>query len=390
MNDTRITVVSPDRHHLGEIEGTLQQALAGSRIATIESTLQRVATTDSRLSADILIAECNGDDVTELAPLEQLGRQHPGMAFVILCKRQSSDFLIQAIRLGVREVLQSPVDAAPLTAAVNRICVKTGGPASRKGKVLAFVSCKGGSGATFLASNLAHVLAVQGEQKVALLDLNLQFGDALLLLTEQKAGTTLSDIVRDMHRLDPAFLASSMANVAPNLSVLAAPEDPAQAMEIKPEHIDALLKLACSQYDYVILDVGRNLDATTIRALDHADTIHAVLQAALPYVRGARRMLEVFRTLDYPSHKLELIVNRFEKSGELGLKDLEAALGTQIRRAIPNHYPAASASTNQGIPVNKLARSSPLSRSLVEWGEQLHHKPEADSGNWITRILKRA
>ena len=47
---------------------------------------------------------------------------------------------------------------------------RSGFAPTRKGKILAFISCKGGSGATFLAANLAYVLATQTNKKVALLD----------------------------------------------------------------------------------------------------------------------------------------------------------------------------------------------------------------------------
>ncbi|WP_035625318.1 AAA family ATPase [Herminiimonas sp. CN] len=390
MHDFHITVISPSKRHLDEIVGNLQGVILAANIDTIEGPLQQLASRVSQVVPDVLIVDSACDGRTDLEPLERLGQIYPNMAFIVLCEQQSPDFLIQAMRAGVREVLPFPASADALKAAVERIRHKQGFAPTRKGKVLAFISCKGGSGATFLASNLAYALAAQSGKKVALFDFNLQFGDALLFLSDQKPATTLADVARDIHRLDAAMLASSMVNVGLNLSVLAAPEDPAHGMEVKPEHIDTLLKLARNQYDFVILDVGRNLDAQTIKALDNADMIFPVLQITLPFIRDGKRLLDVFRTLDYPKDKVHLVVNRFEKGGDIGLSDLEQSLGCKVERTIPNHFEAAAASVNQGIPVARLARSSPITKALNEWSEQLAREPEQAGSSWISRVFKRA
>lgn len=390
MNDFHITVISPSKRHLDEIVGNLQGATLAANIDTIEGPLQQLALRVSQVVPDVLIVANACDGRADLEPLERLGQIYPNMAFIVLCEQQSPDFLIQAMRAGVREVLPFPANADALQAAVERIRHKKGFAPTRKGKVLAFISCKGGSGATFLAANLAYVLATQANKKVALFDFNLQFGDALLFLSDQRPATTLSEVARGIHRLDAALLASSMVSVGPDLSVLAAPEDPAHGMEVKPEHIDTLLKLARNQYDFIILDVGRNLDAQTIKALDHADMIFPVLQITLPFIRDGKRLLDVFRTLDYPKEKVQLVVNRYEKGGDIGLSDLEQSLGIKVLHAIPNHYEAAATSVNQGIPIAKLARSSPITKALNEWSEQLAREPEQEGGNWISRVFRRA
>ncbi|UUZ47575.1 AAA family ATPase [Massilia sp. B-10] len=130
--------------------------------------------------------------------------------------------------------------------------------------MLAFVSCKGGSGATFLATNLGYALASLENKKVCLLDLNLQFGDATLFVSEHKPVATLADVCKQIHRIDPSFLAASMVSVTPNFSVLAAPEDPSHSEDVKPEHVDTLLKLARRHYDFILLDIGRTLDAVSV------------------------------------------------------------------------------------------------------------------------------
>lgn len=390
MHDFHVTVISSSKRHLDEIVGTLQSVTLAANIDAIEGPLQQLASRVSQVVPDVLIVDSACDGRTELEPLEQLGQIYPNMAFIVLCEKQSPDFLILAMRAGVREVLPFPATADALKAAIERIRHKQGFAPTKKGKILAFISCKGGSGATFLASNLAYALATQGNKKVALFDFNLQFGDTLLFLSDQKPATTLSDVARDIHRLDAALLASSMVSVGVNLSVLAAPEDPAHGMEVKPEHIDTLLKLARNQYDFIVLDVGRNLDAQTIKALDHADLIFPVLQITLPFIRDGKRLLDVFRTLDYPKDKVHLVVNRYEKGGDIGLGDLEQSLGAKVWRTIPNHYEAAATSVNQGMPIARLARNSPITKVLNEWSEHLAREPEQAGGSWISRVFKRA
>ena len=318
------------------------------------------------------------------------GRAYPHMAILLVCEQPSPDFLMQAMRVGVREVLRAPIDYALLAAALERVRHKLGHVPAHQGKVFALVSCKGGSGATFLAANLAHALAADtaSDRDVALFDLNLQFGDALLFLTHQNPSTTLADVARSIHRLDSALLASSMVKIERRLSVLAAPEDPAQGGDVKLEHIDALIKLARQQYDVVLLDVGSTLDAQTIKALDHADFIFVVLQTTLPYLRDGKRMLDAFRTLGYPAAKVKLIVNRYAKGSEIGLEAIEQTLGAKVQHTIPHHGDAVATATNHSRPIAVAAPGSPVTRAIREWATQLAGGPEQQEFRWIPRIFK--
>ena len=109
-------------------------------------------------------------------------------------------------------------------------------------------------------------------------------------------------------------------------------------MEVKPEHIDAILSLAVTQYDFVLLDLRRSLDTVAIKALDRAWRIFPVLQSGLPDLRNASKLLEAFQSLGYPQDKTELIVNRFEKSGDIGLDQVQRSLGSVRLNTVPNSY----------------------------------------------------
>ncbi|MET0265838.1 MAG: AAA family ATPase [Duganella sp.] len=387
----KIVVISRDERHLAEVMRMLRARAPGDEINHLAGGAIRLSALSDDQMPDVMIIDRPLADEGDLEQLERFSSQNPGIACVALSEQQEPQFLLRAMRAGLRDVLPYPVSSATLFPTIERIGEKLERRGQANGKVLAFISCKGGSGATFIATNLGYALAASGKQKVALIDMNLQFGDASLFVSDHKPLATLSDVAQQIHRLDPSFLASSMLSITPNFGVLAAPSDPAHANDVKPDHVDAILKLARRHYDFILLDVGRSLDAVSIRALDHADHIYPVLQTTLPYIRDGKRLLNVFRSLEYGKDKVHLLVNRHDKGGEIRLKDLEAAFDSEIGITIPNHYDAAAASVNQGVPVLKLSPASPLSAGLAEFARKLTGEaaPEQHSGGFFGRLMSR-
>ncbi|PHV08956.1 response regulator receiver protein [Janthinobacterium sp. BJB412] len=338
---------------------------------------------------ELVIVDASGLAADEVELVERLCKLYPDSSFMLLTREAQQDLLIRAMRAGMREVLQLPLVHRAFHEAMDRIEIAAGVTQQRDGKVLAFISCKGGSGATFLSTNFGYALAALADKKVLLIDLHGQFGDATLYVSDQKPGMTLSDICAQIGRMDGAFLESCLVHVASNFGVLAAADDPTHLVEMKSEHMDTILRVARQHYDYIVLDVGRQIDAISLRALDHADAIYPVLQLALPDIRDGRRLLDIFRSLGYPSERTRLVVNRYEKGGKLRLADLEHALGADVVHTVPNDYLSATDSVNQGIPVLQLSRSSAVARSLAELVELVTERRVAESKGLFDRLFGR-
>lgn len=339
---------------------------------------------------DIIIYETGGDLQSELGFISKLNVRHPNTTLILLSPDQSSNTLLDAMRAGVREVLPSPVSRLALQTSISLIEEKLShqGVTRKSGRVLSFIPCKGGSGSTFLATNLAYILASEENKNVLLIDLNLQFGDAALFISDQTPSVNLAEVSRQIMRMDASFLTASLIPILPNFGLLAAPEDPVQAMEVKPEHVESLLNLARNQYDFVILDIGRTLDSVSIKALDMSDVIFPVMQLTLPFIRDGKRLLEVFRSLGYSHDKIKLLVNRYEKGDEIRLEDVERTLNTSIFKTLPNSFKSVAASVNQGIPISKLAHNNSVTKSLQELAHLLASEGEAES-SWWAGLLKR-
>jgi len=385
----KIAVVSPNSASLQELNRLLTTEDKKRSVTLYEGGPGQVRVVADQQSPHLIILDSMCRDLTDLRVIEYVTIHHPNTAVVMLCANQTPEFLVNAMRVGVREVLQSPPPKDVLLSCIHRIEHRLGLNAQPKqpAQVLAFVPCKGGSGATFLATNLGYQLASEDE-KVLLIDLNLQFGDAALFVHEPKPAHSLADIAHNITRLDASFLSATATNVSPNYAIVAAPEDPAHASEVKPEHIEILLNLASRHYDFVIVDAARTLDAVTLKALDRADYLFPVVQLTLPFMRDASRLLTLFRALGYSKDKIRLVVNRYEKGGEITLQDVKRTFGLEPYRTIPNSYQAVASAVNQGRPIASFARNNAVAKALQELAQALSRPAEA-GGALLSRLLMR-
>lgn len=369
----RVGVVSARRATLEQIETQLRAWDPSAVLVVAAGGLEQVGRMAEREQLDAVLAEGTRHDIEELSALEKITARHPGLVFILLSPNHDPEFLRHGMRIGVRELLPTPVSKEALFEALGRVQHRLNlvSGTRKQGKVLTFVGCKGGSGTTFLGANLAYAISTQREKKVAIIDLSRQLGDASLYVSDRKPTATLADVLREVHRLDESLLASSMVQVTPTLSVLPGADDPEHGLSMEPDHVDALLWTATRLYDVVVVDAGTSLDSVTLKAMDQADTVFPVTQLALPFLRGAQRLLQALKSLGYPKDKLKLLVNRYIKASPITLEDLTRALRQEPFKTIPNSFATVSESVNQGVPIVQLAPRNPVSKALKEVAEVL-------------------
>jgi len=385
----KIKVVSPSAERAEQVAQIVRGSASGLDVhaATAAPGGLQMAVNGSRPGLLVL----DGIDLPGLDAISHYTQAHPDVETIIISSEQSPAFLLKAMQSGVREVLATPADAPALQAAVQRVTRKRQPTApARQGEVFAFMACKGGSGASFLAANLAHILSARDGRSVALLDLDLQFGDALMMLSDQRAVSDVAEVARNINRLDADLLRSAMVQVSDTLSVLPAPQELSQALEVKAAHVEAIIRQARQMFDFVVLDVGRSIDTLSLQALDMATLIFPIVQLSLPQVRDAKRLRGLFRSLEYPAQKTRWLVNRYQKGGDITLESLEQTLGTKGLKTIPNHFSSVSASVNQGVPIDKLSRNNPVARALLELAQSIAPVEGARKDTWLSGLFGNA
>lgn len=301
--------------------------------------------------------------------IEAATLRDPGVMLLLVTEDTGLPTLKRAMRAGVRDVLPGPLNAACVKAGVEGI-LDAKSIHSRlvenDGALYAFMPVKGGCGCTFLVTSLAYLLYKTGK-RVLVIDMNLYFGDAATYLSERKAETSVVDVARQYRRLDASLLAASVLQVRNNLHVLTAPELPYQLEEVTPESVAAMLGLARTEYDFVLLDMGRTMDPSTVKALDLADRIHLVAVQTLPALHDAQRIVTVLEGLGYGPEKTILVLNRFNKKSPISMDEWQRVTRLKGVRTVPASDEAVQTAINQGVPLAKLAARDPVVRALQDW-----------------------
>ncbi|MDR0242138.1 MAG: AAA family ATPase [Burkholderia sp.] len=327
--------------------------------------------TDGLDAFDILLVDGTALDASELSAIERICRAHAGLTCILVTADASPHVLLEAMRAGARDVLQWPIDPNALGHALERAAAQSTRSDRDDTRIVSFMSCKGGVGTSFAASNIAFEIAEGFKRRVLLIDLNQQFADAAFLVSDETPPSTLPQLCTQIERLDSAFLDASVAHVTENFHVLAGAGDPIKAAEMREDALEWILGVAAPRYDFVIFDIGVGINPLTMVALDRSDQIEIVLQPAMPHVRAGRRLLEILVSLGYSTDQMRLIVNRTTRASERTRTALEEVLGLQATCAIPDDAETVLEAINQGHPVARLARSSAVVRALQACAKQL-------------------
>jgi len=327
--------------------------------------------TDGLDAFDILLVDGTAIDAPELSAIERICRAHAGLTCILVMADASPHVLLDAMRAGARDVLQWPLEPNALGHALERAAAQSTRSDRDDTRIVSFMSCKGGVGTSFVASNIAFEIAEGVKRRVLLIDLNQQFADAAFLVSDETPPSTLPQLCTQIERLDSAFLDASVAHVTENFHVLAGAGDPVRAAEMREDALEWILGVAAPRYDFVIFDVGVGINPLSMVALDRSDQIQIVLQPAMPNVRAGRRLLEILVSLGYSTDRMRLIVNRTTRASERTRTALEEVLSLQATCSIPDDADTVLEAINQGHPVSRLARSSAVVRALQACAKQL-------------------
>jgi len=302
------------------------------------------------LQPDCIIIELPENGAETVDFIRRVREELPHCGMVVSKHQPSPQVILGCIRSGAQEFVGRPLDAPDVERALEHVrkqFERTNKNNSSHGIILTVFSAKGGIGATSTASNLAVALTNTGANTV-LVDMSFHLGD-LGLMFNQPPRYSLTDAM-DNGSLDETKLRSVISEHDSGVNLLTVAASPEIAEEINRQHIVELFGSLNTMYDFVVVDVGRQLDDRTIELLELSDAIMMMSTLDVPTIRNVSKYLNIFERLELNLDKVHLVVNRYTKKTRLTLKDMERALGTDVFWTIPNDFEPMSLGIDQGTP----------------------------------------
>ncbi len=350
-----------------------------------------------KLQPDIVLMDINMPEMDGIAASEAISEKSPNTQIVMMSVQGEADYLRRSMLAGAREYLIKPFTSDELINSIRRVYQLAATrrvaaplpppqptvsapppPPSRAGKIIAVFGTKGGCGASTLAVNLAVALREETTERVALVDGNLEFGDIGVLLNLPH-NRSIADLAGAKSEIDEEVVDGTLTSHSSAIRVLLAPARPEFSELIKTEHLKRIMDLLGKSFDYIVVDVWKSFQESTIFFLDIADTILLVCTSDITAIKNAKLFFELTEKLSYPPEKTILILNKEDSRSGINPKDIETSIKHPVSAVIPKDERAATTSINRGVPLITAQRTLPLSQAIITLARSLARTREKET-----------
>ena len=347
-----------------------------------------------KLAPDIVLTDVNMPVMDGIQLTERLATELPGSPAIIMSVQGERDYLRRAMQAGAREYLIKPFSHDELVAAIRRVHqleLKKGAMIARAptdgqgavprapGEVIVLFSGKGGVGKTLLATNLAVALATETKARVALVDLDLQFGDVGVMLNLDHS-RSITDVVDAGEGLDADILNEILATGPGGVRVLLAPISPELADLISTEHVRQVMTELRRVYDYVVIDTPCHLAEHNLEVIEMAQRILVMTTLTIPSIKDAKLSLKVLSSLNIDPANILLVVNRSDGHSDFNRESIEQNLAHPVAAQLPHDPRSLGEAVTRGAPFVGLHPDTEISRAVREIVGMISPEPAVAAG----------
>ena len=379
----------------GTCEGhdRLREALATHPDLDFVGWSEHVAEATAALAGGHLQVVVHATRETEL-PAGELAaiREQTRAPIVILASGESSALLDDALDADVADVLLLPQLTENVVFALRKAShagrrLQAEGGHGRQGRIVTVFSPKGGTGKTVTATNLSSAFAKYEKKRTLLLDLDLQFGDAAIMLGLEPE-KTIYDLVVAPGELDSEKLAGYVTTHSSGLDILPAPLRPEDAELVTESKLTRLLEVARESYDVIVVDTSPFFHGPMLATLDRTDELVMLCGLDVPTLKNVRLSMQTLELLSFPAQRIRFLLNRANSKVGMKKSEVESALDVKIRFEVPSDR-AVPLGVNRGQPPVISEAGSDFARAIREVAKALV-TPEAPKKRRMFAALARA
>ena len=333
---------------------------------------------------DVVVMSCS-DLSWVFRACQQIYLLHPNVVTVMVSDEKSYEIAKKAIDSGATAYISPIPDSVEFCDRLKKIYFNEKSRVSmliensgvqRKAEVITVFGTKGGVGKTTLAVNLAVELS-RKKAKVAILDLDLLFGDAHMFL-----GLDVKETVVELLQERKVPTIDSVRNYflvhSSGVQLLCAPISPEYAENVTASQVEPLLNVLRPHFDYIIIDTNADFSELNLLLLEEASTILYVTGLDISLLNNSKKGLLLLDSLNL-SGKIKIVVSRSFK-GDISRGDVEKIMGKPVFATISNDYIECVKSLNQGVPIVQGSGKSSIGKEIVAIADTFR-KHDLESGN---------
>ncbi len=336
-----------------------------------------------RLQPDVVLMDVNMPVLDGIQATEILAQEVPGSPVIIMSVQGERDYLRRAMQAGAREFLIKPFSGDELIASIRRVhqleqkkesylakapAVQAGAPAparAERGEMFVVFSGKCGIGKSVLSANLAVALAMETGARVALVDLDLQFGDVGVLLNLDHS-RSITDLTEAPGHIDPEFVQDVLASGPEGVKVLLAPISPELADLVTAEHLRAIVEELRRSFDFIVVDTASHLTELNLEMIEQASKVIVMSALTIPAIKDTKLTLKVLDSLSVDPERILLLLNRSDAHSDFNKEAVEQNLRFPISLQLPHEPRIVAASVNRGAPFVSTNPEVEISRAVRE------------------------
>jgi pilus assembly protein CpaE len=346
-------------------------------------------------SNDLLVIAIAAQSEAALHLIDDAVKERPRRPVILLGYGSPNGFTRRAFAAGADDMIILPIAPDEVMFAIQKAMArKAGGSESasfNRAPLICVLGPKGGTGKTLTSTSLSVALAELGKS-VALVDLDLQFGDVGLCMGVSPE-TTIFDLVRTGGSLDEEKLNGFMLTHSSGVRLLLAPARPDHAAVVSVDFLREVYAVLRLMVDYVVVDTPPGFTPEVIATIDNASVVCMVGMLDALSLKNTKLGLETLELMGFPSDHVKMILNRARSRVGISDEEVVAIMGRQPDILVPSDRDIPRA-VNEGKPILIAKPQSEASQAFRQLAQQLVRgeaaaPPAANrraSGSFLRRI----